>query len=67
MHLIFRTSWVYSLRTGGFVNKVNEWARTQPVIRVVDDQIANPTWARTLAEVTTLVISDMALRYMWKF
>jgi dTDP-4-dehydrorhamnose reductase len=57
MYLIFRTSWVYSLRTGGFVNKVNEWARTQPVIRIVDDQIGNPTWARMLAEVTTLVIS----------
>jgi len=50
---IFRTSWVYSLRKGGFVNKVLEWSRKQTVMRIVDDQIANPTWAHTLAEITT--------------
>ena len=52
-YLIFRTSWVYSLRTGGFVNKVLEWAREKETLRIVDDQIANPTSARKLAEVTT--------------
>ena len=56
-YLIFRTSWVYSLRVGGFVNKVLEWARQQETLRIVDDQIANPTWARMLAETTALLIA----------
>jgi dTDP-4-dehydrorhamnose reductase len=56
-YLIFRTSWVYSLRTGGFVNEVLEWARQQETLRIVDDQIANPTWARMLAEITALIIA----------
>lgn len=58
-HLILRTSWVYSLRGDSFVTKVLHWSRHQPTLRIVTDQIANPTWARMLAEITTqaLVIS----------
>ena len=55
--LTFRTSWVYSLRVGGFVNKVLTWARQQEVMRIVDDQIGSPTWARMLAEATAQVIA----------
>jgi len=55
--LIFRTSWVYSLRIGGFVNKVLGWARQQEVMRIVDDQTGSPTWARMLAEATAQVIA----------
>ncbi len=55
-HLIFRTSWVYSFRQPSFPNKVLEWARTQEQLRIVDDQIGSPTWARMLAEVTTQVL-----------
>jgi dTDP-4-dehydrorhamnose reductase len=54
---IFRTSWVYSNRVGGFVNKVLKWAHSQPVVRVVSDQVSGPTWCRMLAEVTALAIS----------
>ncbi len=55
--LTFRTCWVYSLRVGGFVNKVLGWARQQEVMRIVDDQIGSPTWARMLAEATAHVIA----------
>jgi dTDP-4-dehydrorhamnose reductase len=56
-YLIFRTSWVYSLRQeSGFVKKALQWSRQQDVLRVVDDQVSNPTWARKLAEVTTDVL-----------
>ena len=55
--LTLRTSWVYSLRTGGFVNKVLSWARQQEVLRVVDDQTGSPTWARMLADATAQVIA----------
>ena len=56
--LIFRTSWVYSLRQGGFVTKVLQWARQQEVLRIVDDQVGSPTWARMLAEATSQVIAQ---------
>ena len=56
-YLILRTSWVYSLRKGGFVNKVLEWARKQQVMRVVADQVANPTWCRMLAEATAQLLA----------
>jgi dTDP-4-dehydrorhamnose reductase len=58
-YLIFRTSWVYSMRKGGFVNKVLDWSREQAVLRIVDDQIGNPTWARMLAEITGLLLSHI--------
>lgn len=56
-YLIFRTSWVYSLRRSGFVTRVLQWAREQTTLRIVDDQIGSPTWARMLAEATAQVIA----------
>ena len=58
VNLILRTSWVYSMRQGGFVTKVLHWSRTQEVMRVVDDQISGPTSARMLAEVTALILAQ---------
>jgi dTDP-4-dehydrorhamnose reductase len=49
-YLIFRTSWLYSLRRDSFVTKVLSWARQQTSLHVVSDQVGNPTWARPLAE-----------------
>ncbi len=51
-YLILRTSWVYSLRRESFVTKVLAWARQHPTLRIVEDQVSNPTWARMLAEAT---------------
>jgi len=58
VNLVLRTSWVYSMRQGGFVTKVLQWARTQAVMRVVNDQISSPTSARMLAEVTALILAQ---------
>lgn len=58
VYLIFRTSWVYTLRRPCFVTKVLKWAREQETLRIVDDQISSPTWARTLAEATGQIISQ---------
>ncbi len=55
--LVFRTSWVYSLRRDSFVTKVLGWARQKQSLRVVADQISNPTWARMLAETTALLLA----------
>lgn len=57
VNLVLRTSWVYSMRQGGFVTKVLQWARTQEVMRVVDDQISGPTSARLLAEISALLLA----------
>ncbi len=51
-YLVLRTSWVYSLRQGGFVTKVLQWARSEQALRMVTDQVGSPTWARMLAEIT---------------
>jgi dTDP-4-dehydrorhamnose reductase len=52
-YLIFRTAWVYSLRSESFVSKVLGWARKNESLRVVNDQISNPTWSRMLAEISS--------------
>jgi len=56
-YLILRTSCVYSLRQGGFVNKVLEWARQQDTLRMATDQFGNPTWCRMLAEITAQLLT----------
>lgn len=56
-YLILRTSWVYSLRRDSFVTKVLGWSRQQKTLRVVADQVSNPTWARTLAEATAQILA----------
>jgi dTDP-4-dehydrorhamnose reductase len=56
-YLILRTSWVYSLRRDSFVTKVLQWSRQQPVLRVVADQVGNPTWSRMLAEATAILLA----------
>ncbi|RLD06064.1 MAG: dTDP-4-dehydrorhamnose reductase [Chloroflexi bacterium] len=56
-YLIFRTSWVYSLRNqSGFVQKALQWSRQYETLQIVDDQISNPTWAKMLAKVSVQVL-----------
>ena len=54
---IFRTSWVYSNRRDSFVSKVIEWSANRTSLRIVTDQVSNPTWARALAEATSLALA----------
>lgn len=55
-YVILRTSWVYSRNRSSFVTKVLEWARKQEILKVVSDQVSNPTRAQTLAEVTARLL-----------
>lgn len=48
--ITLRTAWVYSTRRDSFVTKTLQWARQNRTLRLVTDQISNPTWARMLAE-----------------
>jgi dTDP-4-dehydrorhamnose reductase len=56
-NLIFRTAWVYSMRRDSFVSKVLGWAHNQHEMRIVEDQVSNPTWARALAEITAQLLA----------
>lgn len=65
-YIILRTSWVYSLRGDSFVNKVLRWSRSEPLLKLVADQVSSPTWARMLAEVTShLILMDGSELYEW--
>ncbi len=56
-HLILRTSWVYSLRGANFLLTVRRLAGELEELRIVEDQIGAPTWARAIAEATALVLA----------
>jgi len=56
--LIFRLAWLYSARGNNFVTKFLEWAAKYETVRIVDDQIGNPTWARFVAEATASVLAQ---------
>ncbi len=55
--LVLRTTWVYSLRQGGFVNKVLSWAEANQTLRIVTDQVGGPTSCRMLAEAAALLLA----------
>ncbi|MEA3439602.1 MAG: dTDP-4-dehydrorhamnose reductase [Chloroflexota bacterium] len=57
IYLVLRTSWVYSMRADSFVSKVLRWSHQQESLRIVTDQISNPTWARMLAETTAQMLA----------
>lgn len=55
-HLIFRTSWVYSLRGTNFLLTILRLAREREELRIVDDQIGAPTSNESIAQATLQVL-----------
>lgn len=59
-HLILRTSWVYGRRGKNFMLTMLKLGKERPELRVVADQVGAPTWARTIAVVTSHIIAQQA-------
>lgn len=55
--LVFRLAWLFSARGNNFVHKVRSWAAKNAVIRVVDDQFGNPSWARIIAASVAVILA----------
>jgi dTDP-4-dehydrorhamnose reductase len=49
-YFLIRTSWVFGLGKFSFPKKVIEWASKNENLRIVDDQIASPSYTVDLAE-----------------
>ncbi|KVU17628.1 dTDP-4-dehydrorhamnose reductase [Burkholderia ubonensis] len=59
-HLILRTSWVYGRRGKNFLQTMLKLGSERPELRIVADQIGAPTWSKTIASVTSHIISQGA-------
>jgi dTDP-4-dehydrorhamnose reductase len=57
-HYIFRTSWVYAARGQNFLLTMLRLGRERTELRIIDDQIGAPTWARFIADTTARVLGE---------
>lgn len=55
-HLIFRTSWVFSVHGANFPKTMLRLAAERDALEVVADQVGAPTSAELIADVTSLVL-----------
>ena len=57
-HLILRTSWVFGMRGKNFLLTMLRLASERDELRVVNDQHGAPTWSRTIADTTALLLAQ---------
>ena len=56
-YLILRSTWVYDTRGKNFLRTVLRLAQERDELRMVSDQIGAPTWARSIAEGTAIILA----------
>ena len=57
-HLILRTSWVYGMRGKNFLQTMLRLGAEREELRVVADQLGAPTWSRTIADTTAVLLAQ---------
>jgi dTDP-4-dehydrorhamnose reductase len=57
--VILRVSWVYGLRGHNFLLTMVRLMQEREELRIVDDQIGAPTWCRTIAQATSVVLARL--------
>lgn len=57
-HLILRTSWVYGGRGKNFLQTMLRLGAERDELRVVADQFGAPTWSRTIADTTAVLLAQ---------
>jgi len=55
-YYLIRTSWVFGDGANSFPVKVLQWAEGKDSLKIVDDQISSPTYAKDLAEITLKLV-----------
>jgi dTDP-4-dehydrorhamnose reductase len=58
LYFIFRTSWVYAARGHNFLRTMLRLGGERHELRIVDDQVGAPTWARFVANATARVLGE---------
>lgn len=56
-HLVLRTSWVYGMRGKNFLLTMLRLAKERDELRVVCDQHGAPTWSRTVADTSAVLLA----------
>lgn len=57
--IILRASWVYGMRGSNFLLTMQRLMQERDSLNIVDDQFGAPTWCRTIAQVTAIVLAKM--------
>lgn len=60
---VLRTAWLYSRRANDFVQRVLTWSRQQEALKIVEDQVGSPTWARLLSQMISLALAKSNGRF----
>jgi dTDP-4-dehydrorhamnose reductase len=75
--ILIRTSWVFGKGNDNFPKKILSWSKNKTELKVVDDQVASPTYTADLAKATLDIVrknargmyhitnSDCCSRYEW--
>jgi len=58
-YLILRTSWVYSTMGNNFLLTMIRLAKERDALSIVNDQFGAPTWSRTIAHNTFLLLKNV--------